>query len=132
MSDQAEAGIGPLVVDPGKLVRIATMVASLLDEVRDAPPDEDGRRRLARIHNEAVSELSSALSENLVVELDEFNSCCDATEVPSEGEIRVAQAQLMGWLQGVLNGLRVVQAAPAPDPGESTQNAESGHSGTYL
>lgn len=106
---------GPDVTDPAKLIRLGTMLQALLAEVHQAPPDEGGRQRLAQIHNETIDELSGILSEDLREELADFNQCC-ATDTPSEGEIRVAQAQLVGWIQGLLRGMQasaMTQAALA-------------------
>ncbi|MEQ8716643.1 MAG: DUF2587 domain-containing protein [Acidimicrobiales bacterium] len=101
------------VTNPAKLIRMGTMINQLLSEVRAAPPDVDGLRRLATIHTRTLAELSDVLSEELFDELMEFNSCCDQAEPPSEGEIRVAQAQLVGWLQGLLQGMQASAATQA-------------------
>jgi len=96
----------PDVTDPAKLIRLGTMVQLMLAEVGDATQDEAGRKRLAEIHSETIEELSQILSEDLRNELMEFNQCCAATETPTAGEIRVAQAQLVGWMQGLLRGMQ--------------------------
>lgn len=101
------------VTNPAKLIRMGTMINQLLAEVRSAPPDEEGRQRLAAIHTQTIRELSDVLSEDLFDELMEFNQCCDQVETPSESEIRVAQAQLVGWLQGLLQGLQASAATQA-------------------
>jgi len=94
------------VSDPAKLIRLGTMVQALMAEVREADTDEESRRMLARIHAETMEELATVLSPDLMDELTEFAACCDADGVPTESEIRVAQAQLVGWLQGLLQGLQ--------------------------
>jgi Bacterial proteasome activator len=96
----------PAVSDPAKLIRLGTMLQTLMAEVRGADTDEESRRLLARIHNETMEELGTVLSSDLMEELSEFTNCCDAEGVPTEAEIRVAQAQLVGWLQGLLQGLQ--------------------------
>jgi len=98
------------VSDPAKLIRLGTMIQTLMAEVRQATTDEDSRRMLARIHNETVAELGTVLSPDLMDELSEFAACCDDDGVPSEPEIRVAQAQLVGWMQGLLQGLQASMA----------------------
>ncbi|MEM7139696.1 MAG: proteasome activator [Actinomycetota bacterium] len=101
----------PAVSDPAKLIRLGTMLQTLMAEVREADTDEQSRRLLARIHNETMQELRTVLSDDLMDELREFTSCCDDEGVPTEAEIRVAQAQLVGWLQGLLQGLQASMAA---------------------
>lgn len=101
------------VTNPAKLIRMGTMISQLLSEVRAAPPDAEGLRRLATIHTRTLAELSDVLSEELFDELMEFNDCCDQAAPPSEDEIRVAQAQLVGWLQGLLQGMQASAATQA-------------------
>lgn len=101
----------PAVSDPAKLIRLGTMLQTLMVEVRDATTDEESRRLLARIHAETMEELGTVLSADLMEELSEFAACCDDEGVPTEAEIRVAQAQLVGWLQGLLQGLQASMAA---------------------
>ena len=99
------------VNDPAKLIRLGVMLQTLMHEVRGADTDEASRQLLARIHNETMEELATVLSPDLMAELSEFTSCCDDDGVPTEAEIRVAQAQLVGWLQGLLQGLQASMAA---------------------
>ena len=93
------------VLRPTKLIRIASMVRTLLEEVRRAPLDDAGRRRLREIHEQSVHELEQVLSPDLQQELSEvvlpFTS-----ETPSESELRLAQAQLVGWLEGLFHGIQ--------------------------
>jgi hypothetical protein len=93
------------VTHPSKLIRIASMVRTLLDEVRSAPLDEAGRQRMRTIHERSVHELESVLSEDLQQELADvvlpFSS-----DSPSESELRIAQAQLVGWLEGLFHGIQ--------------------------
>ena len=93
------------VEQPGKVMRIGTMVKQLLDEVRQAPMDEAGRARLKEIYEQSVRELSTGLSQDLVDELDRMALPFDE-KVPSEAELRVAQAQLVGWLEGLFHGIQ--------------------------
>ncbi len=96
---------GEGVTRPTKLIRIASMVRSMLDEVRRAPLDDAGRARLREIHEKSVHELESVLSPELQKELGEvvlpFSS-----DAPSESELRLAQAQLVGWLEGLFHGIQ--------------------------
>jgi hypothetical protein len=98
------------VEQPGKVMRIGTMVKTLLDEVRQAPMDEAGRARLKEIYEQSVRELSSGLSPDLAEELDRMAFPFDE-EIPSEAELRVAQAQLVGWLEGLFHGIQATLMA---------------------
>jgi hypothetical protein len=92
------------ITEPAKLLRIASMVRELLDETRQASLDEAGRKRLADIYHRSVGELSEVLSPDLQ---DELGGLAPPLEgVPSESEIRVAQAQLVGWLEGLFHGIQ--------------------------
>jgi len=146
-SEEVGEDAGEHISSPTKLIRIASMVRTMLDEVRRAPLDDAGRRRLREIHERSLKELESVLSPDLHQELSEvvlpFTS-----ETPSESELRLAQAQLVGWLEGLFHGIQATlftqQAAaqgqldqmrrraidPGPGPG-SGPGATSGPSG-YL
>lgn len=93
------------VTRPTKLIRIASMVRSLLDEARRAPLDDIGRRRLREIHEKSVHELEGILSEDLRTELAEV-TLPFTSDTPTESELRVAQAQLVGWLEGLFHGIQ--------------------------
>jgi hypothetical protein len=93
------------VTRPTKLIRIASMVRSMLDEVRRAPLDDQGRRRLREIHERSVHELEDILSPDLKAELAEV-ALPFSEETPSESELRIAQAQLVGWLEGLFHGIQ--------------------------
>jgi uncharacterized protein YjeT (DUF2065 family) len=93
-----------LVEHPSKLLRIASMVRELLEEVRQATLDEAGRKRLLEIYERSVGELKETLSEDLQKELEALSIPFEG--VPSESEIRVAQAQLVGWLEGLFHGIQ--------------------------
>jgi hypothetical protein len=93
------------ITSPTKLIRIASMVRGMLDEVRRAPLDDAGRRRLREIHEKSLEELEGVLSPDLCQELSEvvlpFTS-----DTPTESELRLAQAQLVGWLEGLFHGIQ--------------------------
>jgi hypothetical protein len=97
---------GDAVTSPAKVMRIGSMVKSLLEEVRAAPLDEPSRERLAEIYERSIIELSDALSPDLQQELKMLALPFRDGEVPSEAEIRVAKAQLVGWLEGLFHGIQ--------------------------
>src|SRR5262245_1961918 len=99
-------GEGEAVVSPAKVMRIGSMVKALLEEVRAAPLDEPSRERLAEIYERSVVELADALSPDLRQELQLLALPFNDGEVPSEGEIRVAKAPLVGWLEGLVHGVQ--------------------------
>ncbi len=106
------------VEQPAKVMRIGSMIKQLLEEVRQAPLDEASRTRLREIYDTSVLELSEGLSPDLQAELNRLASPF-TEEVPSEGELRVAQAQLVGWLEGLFHGIQATlfaqqMAARAP------------------
>ncbi|HZD64777.1 MAG TPA: bacterial proteasome activator family protein [Acidimicrobiales bacterium] len=135
---------GEMVEEPAKVMRIGSMIKQLLEEVRQAPLDENSRNRLREIYDTSVRELATGLSSELSAELDRlalpFN---EAT--PSDAELRIAQAQLVGWLEGLFHGIQATLFAQQMQarsqleemrrrglpPG---QQAEEGgqRSGTYL
>ena len=94
-----------LVEQPAKVMRIGTMIKQLLEEVRAAPLDEAGRQRLREIHESSIKELEQGLSPELREELDRL-TLPFGSGVPSEAELRIAQAQLVGWLEGVFHGIQ--------------------------
>ncbi len=94
------------VEQPAKVMRIGSMIKQLLDEVRQAPLDEASRSRLREIYDTSVQELSEGLSEDLRAELGRMTSPFRADEVPSESQLRIAQAQLVGWLEGLFHGIQ--------------------------
>jgi hypothetical protein len=107
-----EAGTAPsgeTITEPAKLLRIASMVRELLDETRQATLDEAGRKRLAEIYQRAVGELGESVSDDLREELASLTP--PVGEVPSESEIRIAQAQLVGWLEGLFHGIQAAMFA---------------------
>jgi hypothetical protein len=93
------------VEQPAKVMRIGTMIKQLLEEVRAAPLDEAGRARLREIHDKSIHELEAGLAPELRDELERLTLPFDG-EVPSEAELRIAQAQLVGWLEGLFHGIQ--------------------------
>jgi hypothetical protein len=93
------------VISPTKLIRIATMVRTMLEEVRRAPLDDAGRRRMADIHERSLEALEDVLSPDLQQELSEVVLPLTSDD-PSESELRLAQAQLVGWLEGLFHGIQ--------------------------
>lgn len=131
-----------LVEQPAKVMRIGSMIKQLLEEVRSAPLDEAGRKRLAQIHEQSINELKDGLAPELVEELDRIAQPFSETS-PSDAELRIAQAQLVGWLEGLFHGIQTAIVAqqmaaqaqlqamrrglppgstpqPGPEPGHST------------
>ena len=105
-SDEDAARVREAVEQPAKIMRIGSMIKQLLEEVRQAPLDEASRGRLREIYDTSVKELSEGLSEDLRAELARMTSPFGPGEVPSESELRVAQAQLVGWLEGLFQGIQ--------------------------
>jgi hypothetical protein len=95
----------PAISEPGKLMRIALMLREMQEEVRRADMDAAGRDRLRIIHDRAFTQLKSVLSDDLTAELDTLTLPFD-DDTPTESEIRVAQAQLIGWLEGLFQGIQ--------------------------
>ncbi|MFI6424772.1 bacterial proteasome activator family protein [Promicromonospora sp. NPDC050880] len=108
--DEAEAVVGQ-VEEPAKVMRIGGMIKRLLDEVRDAPLDEAARTRLAEIHERSIHELEDGLSPDLVDELHRITLPFTDDSAPSDAELRVAQAQLVGWLEGLFHGIQTALVA---------------------
>jgi hypothetical protein len=94
------------IEQPAKVLRIGSMIKQLLDEVRQAPMDDASRERLREIYDLSIRELAEGLSPDLRDELSRMTSPFDADAVPSESELRVAQAQLVGWLEGLFQGIQ--------------------------
>lgn len=95
---------GESVSQPAKLLRIGGMLRELLEEVRRSSPDEAGRKRLREIYDRSLAELRAGVSEELQQELDIFATPLE--ETPSESQIRIAKAQLIGWLEGLFQGIQ--------------------------
>ncbi|MGA8986793.1 bacterial proteasome activator family protein [Aeromicrobium sp.] len=146
-----DVALGDLVEQPAKVMRIGGMIRQLLEEVKAAPLDEPSRTRLRDIHLQSIKELEDGLAPELVDELERLSLPFD-NDTPSEGELRIAQAQLVGWLEGLFHGIQAalyaqqVQAQsqfqnmrlalPGPNDtkGEdlTTSGESSGSAGMYL
>jgi hypothetical protein len=100
-----------LVDEPAKVMRIGTMMKQLLDEVKSAPLDDAARARLAGIHERSIKELEDGLAPALVEELERITLPFPADGTPSDAELRIAQAQLVGWLEGLFHGIQTALAA---------------------
>jgi len=100
--DQSE---GDAITQPSRLIRVASMTRALLDEARQAPLDEAGRVRLLAIYDSSLEQLKESLGENLREELSEIFQPI-TSDTPSESELRIVQAQLVGWLEGLFHGIQ--------------------------
>ncbi|MGW1895219.1 bacterial proteasome activator family protein [Streptomyces sp. NPDC002004] len=104
--DSREVPVTEMVEQPAKVMRIGSMIKQLLEEVRVAPLDEASRQRLKEIHASSVKELEDGLAPELVEELERLSLPFTDDVVPSESELRIAQAQLVGWLEGLFHGIQ--------------------------
>jgi hypothetical protein len=103
--EQSERALTDLVEQPAKVMRIGSMIRQLLEEVKAAPLDEASRARLRDIHASSIAELEQGLAPELVEELERL-SLPFGSQTPSEPELRIAQAQLVGWLEGLFHGIQ--------------------------
>lgn len=144
MSDApgSEAEDAEAIERPAKLLRIGSMVKQLLEEVRQAPLDEASRGRLREIYEQSIRELADGLSPDLAAELDRVSIPFD-TPTPSDAELRIAHAQLVGWLEGLFHGIQATlvaqQVAARAQLDEMRQRSlpqgppqDIGRPGTYL
>ena len=104
--DAGERALSDLVEQPAKVMRIGSMIRQLLEEVKAAPLDEASRNRLKGIHAASIKELETGLAPELVEELERLSLPFTEEGTPSEGELRIAQAQLVGWLEGLFHGIQ--------------------------
>jgi len=95
-----------LIEQPAKVMRIGSMIKQLLEEVRNAPLDEAGRTRLAEIHRRSLKELEDGLAPELIEELERIALPFNEDHAPTDAELRIAQAQLVGWLEGLFHGIQ--------------------------
>jgi hypothetical protein len=95
-----------MVEQPAKVMRIGNMIRQLLEEVKSSPLDEAGRQRLRTIHEASIAELKDGLSDELVEELERITLPFSDEATPSDAELRIAQAQLVGWLEGLFHGIQ--------------------------
>ncbi len=147
--DEDGTSIADMVEQPAKVMRIGTMIKQLLEEVRAAPLDDASRARLKEIHQSSIKELCSGLAPELREELERLSLPFSDDSVPSDAELRIAQAQLVGWLEGLFHGIQTALFAqqmaarvqleqmrgggpqPALPPGALPQ-ASPGGTGQYL
>jgi len=157
MADEDADGksLTDLVEQPAKVMRIGTMIKQLLEEVRAAPLDDASRNRLREIHRTSIRELEDGLAPELREELERLTLPFTDDVVPSDAELRIAQAQLVGWLEGLFHGIQAALVAqqmaarlqleqmrgggrPALPPGlaglapQPGQPGEPGRTGQYL
>jgi len=102
----SERPVTEMVEQPAKVMRIGSMIRQLLEEVRAAPLDEKSRARLKQIHKSSIKELEDGLAPELIEELERLSLPFADDSLPSEAELRVAQAQLVGWLEGLFHGIQ--------------------------
>jgi Protein of unknown function (DUF2587) len=142
-----------MVEEPAKVMRIGNMIRQLLDEVKSAPLDDASRQRLRQIHKASISELKDGLAPELVEELDRLTLPFSDDSVPTDAELRIAQAQLVGWLEGLFHGIQTALFAqqmaaraqleqmrralppglsPTVPPGQQTPPPREGSGGMYL
>ena len=144
--DDGERHITELVEQPAKVMRIGSMIRQLLEEVKAAPLDEASRTRLREIYETSVRELAEGLSPDLQVELGKL-ALPFTSETPSESELRIAQAQLVGWLEGLFHGIQTaiyaqqmaaraqleqMQARGLPPGASPDGEGQPNRPGTYL
>jgi hypothetical protein len=101
-----QRSVTELVDQPAKVMRIGSMIKQLLEEVRTSELDEKSRVRLREIHTRSIKELEEGLAPELIEELERISLPFTEDDVPSEAELRVAQAQLVGWLEGLFHGIQ--------------------------
>jgi hypothetical protein len=104
--DDQQQGVGAMVEQPAKVMRIGTMIKQLLDEVKSAPLDDASRVRLRTILSSSVRELEEGLAPELRDELNRLSTPFADDVTPSDAELRIAQAQLVGWLEGLFQGIQ--------------------------
>jgi hypothetical protein len=148
-----EPSVADLIEQPAKVMRVGSMIKQLLEEVRSAPLDDASRARLRDIHQRSIIELESGLAPELVEELDRLSLPFSSDTVPTDAELRIAQAQLVGWLEGLFHGIQTAlfaqqmaaraqfeqmrRAAITAEPEEPATPGPDGHrrggtSGPYL
>ena len=145
----ADDEINETIDHPAKVMRIGTMLKQLLSEVRSTDLDEASRQRLREIYETSVGEVGSALSPDLREELTRLASPFDRSEPPSAVELQIAKAQLVGWLEGLIQGMKAMLLAqqmsahqqlqsmrgelpPGADPYQTPQEDPTTRPGTYL
>ena len=106
LEGEDSASLTEMVEQPAKVMRIGTMIKQLLEEVRAAPLDDASRARLREIHESSIKELASGLAPELREELERLTLPFSEDSVPTDAELRIAQAQLVGWLEGLFHGIQ--------------------------
>jgi hypothetical protein len=150
--DGGQRSVTDMVEQPAKVMRIGNMIRQLLDEVRSAPLDEASRQRLRGIHTASIKELEQGLAPELIEELERITLPFSDEATPTDAELRIAQAQLVGWLEGLFHGIQTALFAqqmaaraqleqmrralpggpvPPPSPSEQPPNRDRS-SGLYL
>jgi hypothetical protein len=145
---EEERNPSELVEQPAKVMRVGSMVKQLLEEVRAAPLDDAARTRLREIHQSSIKELEEGLAPELREELDRLTLPFTDDSVPSDAELRIAQAQLVGWLEGLFHGIQTALFAqqmaarvqleqmrggpPQLPPGQPIPHAPGSTTGQYL
>jgi len=104
--DEEPRSVTELVEQPAKVMRIGNMIRQLLEEVKAAPLDEASRQRLKEIHTASIKELETGLAPELIEELERLSLPFTEHGTPTEAELRIAQAQLVGWLEGLFHGIQ--------------------------
>lgn len=148
--DDEPRSVTDLVEQPAKVMRIGNMLRQLLAEVKSAPLDDASRQRLRAIHETSISELKAGLAPELAEELERITLPFSDDATPSDAELRIAQAQLVGWLEGLFHGIQTALFAqqmaaraqleqmrralpPGPPPPQSAEGRpRDGTSGMYL
>jgi hypothetical protein len=151
-ADDDESDLTSLVEQPAKVMRIGSMIRQLLEEVKAAPLDEASRQRLKEIYRQSIKELESGLAPELVDELERLTLPFTGSEAPTDAELRISQAQLVGWLEGLFHGIQTaiyaqqmaaraqfeqirralppgVQISGQPGPGGPGQDGQPGQDG---
>jgi Bacterial proteasome activator len=149
--DDEPRSVTELVEQPAKVMRIGNMLRQLLAEVKSAPLDDASRQRLRAIHEASITELKQGLAPELAEELERITLPFSDDAMPSDAELRIAQAQLVGWLEGLFHGIqtalfaqqmaaraqleqmrRALPPGPTPVPPPSEGRPREGTSGMYL
>ncbi|WP_375424273.1 bacterial proteasome activator family protein [uncultured Friedmanniella sp.] len=148
VEDQPVKSVTDMVEQPAKVMRIGNMIRQLLEEVKAAPLDEASRQRLRSIHSASIAELKDGLAPELVEELERIALPFSTDETPSDAELRIAHAQLVGWLEGLFHGIQTAlfaqqmaaraqleqmrRALPAGSTPPVPSEGQPGNGGMYL
>ena len=125
-TERDDAPEGEFIEQPAKVMRVGSMLRQLLDELKEVTLDEGSRDRMREIYDTSVKELGSALSPDLSDELNRITLPFGDEETPSEAELRVAQAQLVGWLEGLIQGIQATLFAQQMAAQQQLANMRSG------